>query len=293
MQLTEVYQYQSRHLYFENFFSSNQLLRDLEEVMTYACMTVLSNRKGLPSAIKQPGRMKRGDSVKWQSGNLLAISYGTTIVMCESWAQTLTLRMVLRKGKWENRWWMFPAFSPSSITMYTFIKCHAFRVLVWTNYITCCSWISGPNSNRVLYRHIGTIIIVWMENCVWGFKYLCLFQHEMEIVCLEPMVLLINRQYWAEIFAQEPGNGARSMRHAAYRQFVLWRHGRLGHNIRCVIPSCVVWLIGDRFASPDSLHTGYQVSRLAWWGQPLGHASLVSLNQLCWCWQFMLLIPLY
>ena len=35
------------------------------------------------------------------------------------------------------------------------------------------------------------------------------------------MVLLINNQYWAEIFAQEPGNGARSMRHAAYRQFVL------------------------------------------------------------------------
>ena len=43
-------------------------------------------------------------------------------------------------------------------------------------------------------------------------------------------MLLINQQYWAEIFAQEPGNGAKSMRHAAYRQFVLWLHGRLGHN---------------------------------------------------------------
>ena len=31
MQLTEVYQYQRRHLYFDNFFSSVQLLRDLEQ----------------------------------------------------------------------------------------------------------------------------------------------------------------------------------------------------------------------------------------------------------------------
>ncbi len=97
------------------------------------------------------------------------------------------------------------------------------------------------------------------------------------------MVLLINNQYWAEIFAQEPGNGARSMRHAAYRQFVLWRHGRLGNNIRRVIPSCVVWRIRDRFPSPDNLYTGYQVSRLAWWGEPLGHACVVTLHQLCCC----------
>ena len=77
------------------------------------------------------------------------------------------------------------------------------------------------------------------------------------------MVLPINNHYWAEIFAQEPGNGARSLRHAAYTQFVLWRHGRLGHNIRRVIPSCVVWRIRDRFPSPDNLYTGYQVSHLA------------------------------
>ena len=73
MQLTEVYQYQRRHLYFDNFFSSVQLLRDLAQRLTYACATVRSNRKGLPAAIKKPGRMQRGDSVKLQSGNLLAI----------------------------------------------------------------------------------------------------------------------------------------------------------------------------------------------------------------------------
>ena len=73
MQLTEVYQYQRRHLYFDNFFSSVQLLRDLERRMTYACATVRSNRKGLPPAIKKPGRMQRGESIKRQSGNLVAV----------------------------------------------------------------------------------------------------------------------------------------------------------------------------------------------------------------------------
>ena len=73
MQLTEVYQYQRRHLYFDNFFSSVQLMRDLEQCLTYACGTVRSNRKGLPPAIKKPGRMQRGESIKWQSGNLVAV----------------------------------------------------------------------------------------------------------------------------------------------------------------------------------------------------------------------------
>ena len=53
------------------------------------------------------------------------------------------------------------------------------------------------------------------------------------------------------------------MRHAAYRQFVLWRHGRIGQGVRRVIPSCVVWLIRDRFPSASGQYTGFQISRLA------------------------------
>ena len=81
MQLTEVYQYQRRHLYFDNFFSSVQLLRDFSAAAkqpnlfgaTHACATIRSNRKGLPPAIKKPGRMQRGESIKRQSGNLVAV----------------------------------------------------------------------------------------------------------------------------------------------------------------------------------------------------------------------------
>ena len=83
-------------------------------------------------------------------------------------------------------------------------------------------------------------------------------QYWAEIFAQEPMVLLINQQYWAEIFAQEPGNRARSMWHAAYRQFVLWLHGRLGHNIRRVIPSCVVLLIRD---NDDMIYKKFRIRR--------------------------------
>ena len=68
MELSEMYQYQRRHLYFDNFFSSIKLLRDLEQQQTYACATVRSNRAGLPLVVKQPGRLARGSSVKRQSG---------------------------------------------------------------------------------------------------------------------------------------------------------------------------------------------------------------------------------
>lgn len=86
---------------------------------------------------------------------------------------------------------------------------------------------------------------------------------EIELVCLEPLVLQINMAYWADIFAQDPGHDSAALRHAAYRQFVLWRHGRLGTNIRRVIPSCVVSRIRDRFPNANGVYTGFQVSRLA------------------------------
>ena len=55
MELSEMYQ--RRHLYFDNFFSSIKLLRDLEQRQTYACATVRSNRAGLPLVVKQPRRL--------------------------------------------------------------------------------------------------------------------------------------------------------------------------------------------------------------------------------------------
>lgn len=50
----------------------------------------------------------------------------------------------------------------------------------------------------------------------------------------------------------------RTLRHAAYRNFVMWHYGHLGKNIRVVIPSCVVWLIRRKWPSADGIYTGYK-----------------------------------
>ena len=82
-------------------------------------------------------------------------------------------------------------------------------------------------------------------------------------MCLEPLVLQINMAYWADILAQNLGDDTAALRHAAYRQFVLWRHGRLGTNVRRVIPSYVVLRIRERFFSASVVYTGLQVSWVA------------------------------
>ncbi|XP_050401003.2 P2X purinoceptor 7-like [Patella vulgata] len=74
---------------------------------------------------------------------------------------------------------------------------------------------------------------------------------ELEQFCLEPGVLVIANNIRNDIFVRDADDNLnKQYRHAAYRQFIYWRFGRLGEGNRRVIPGCVVWRIREHYPSP-------------------------------------------
>ena len=84
----------------------------------------------------------------------------------------------------------------------------------------------------------------------------------MDLYIMDAVVIALANQYRADVFAAINSSDNRGMRHGAYRQFVLWRHGRLGLGVRRVIPSCCVRRIRERYPAPAGNYTGFIPGRL-------------------------------
>lgn len=75
-------------------------------------------------------------------------------------------------------------------------------------------------------------------------------------------VLELAMRYREDVLVLNNVRNNQNFRHAAYRQYVLWQHGRLGRGNRRVVPSCCVLAIRARYPSPNGIYTGYRPSRL-------------------------------
>ncbi|KAL4234519.1 hypothetical protein ACF0H5_006162 [Mactra antiquata] len=86
---------------------------------------------------------------------------------------------------------------------------------------------------------------------------------EMDLSITDEGVLQIQQLYRNDMFrrfavTEEDINA--SMRHAAYRQYILFHFGKLGHGIRRPVPSCCTWFIRDKYPDPNNYYVPFEPS---------------------------------
>lgn len=88
------------------------------------------------------------------------------------------------------------------------------------------------------------------KRCVTSF-------HAFRKVCLDRNILVVCVKTQADHFAEDFEFSTNSFRKAAYRQFIMWKYGKLGYGNRRIIPSCVVTMIRAAYPSPNGQYMGF------------------------------------
>ena len=79
-------------------------------------------------------------------------------------------------------------------------------------------------------------------------------------ICLDRDILEVCIKARCDIRADEFNFSMESFRKAGYRQFALWRYGKLGRGNRKVIPACAVRRIRTQYPAPDGRYMGFRAS---------------------------------
>lgn len=89
------------HLFFDNYFTSVNLLSTLLSNGTYACGTICTNRKQYPAKVSEDTKkLSRGESIFRQCGNLVATTWKDKVVnICSTLAAPVEYTTVNRHQK--------------------------------------------------------------------------------------------------------------------------------------------------------------------------------------------------
>ena len=97
-----------------------------------------------------------------------------------------------------------------------------------------------------------------IENKCFGLKKCITSLSRFTKLCLDTDVLELCIKNTCDIRNDREDSSTRAFCKAAYRQFILARHGYLGKGHRRVCPPCVVIRIRRRYPSVTGVYMGYR-----------------------------------